>query len=102
MKHIFKFFISSCFLFVFVDSFSQEKKEKITEPNKDSIQYKSPYGIRVGLDLSKPIKSFTSNSYNGLEIVGDYRISKRFFIAAELGFEEETTVEDYTNSTSKG
>ena len=97
-----RFFISICFLFVFVDIVSQEKKDNIKVPNKDSVKYKSPYGIRLGIDLSKPIKSFTSNTYKGLELVGDYRISKRFFIAAEIGHEEETTIEDYTNSTSKG
>ena len=88
--------------FVSVDSFSQEVKEELKENKNDSIVYKSPYGIRLGLDISKPIKSFISNRYDGFEIIGDYRISKRFFIAAELGFEEENTIEDYTNSTVKG
>ena len=37
-----------------------------------------------------------------LEILADYRVSKRFFIATEIGYEDETTQEDYTNSTAKG
>ena len=68
----------------------------------DSIVYKSAYGIRLGIDISKPIKSAIDGVYSGFEIVGDYRVSKRFFIAAEFGFEEATTHEDYTNSSSKG
>jgi hypothetical protein len=105
---MFKYFISLLFLFVFVDGFSQKppkpKKQKteIKETVKDTIIYKSPYGIRLGVDISKPILSNIDGDYTGFEIVGDYRISKRFFVAAELGYEEETSEEDYTNSTSKG
>lgn len=97
---MYKFFISIIFLFVFVDTFSQ--KQEIEETEKDTIIYKSPYGIRVGVDISKPIKGTIDGAYNGFEIVGDYRISKRFYVAAELGYEEETNNEDYTNSTAKG
>lgn len=95
-----KYFISIFFFFVFVDGFSQKKENK--ELEKDTIVYKSPYGIRLGIDISKPILSSLSGSYSGFEIVGDYRITKRLFVAAELGFEEETDDEDYTNSTAKG
>lgn len=99
---MYKYFISVCFLFVFVDGFSQDKKISPKETTKDTIVYKSPYGLRLGVDISKPILSAVDGAYSGIEIVGDYRISKRFFIAAEIGFEEETTVEDFTNSTAKG
>lgn len=100
---MYKYIISICFLFVFVNGFSQEQKDKVSDESKDSIVYKSPYGIRLGIDISKPIKAAVDGDYNnGIEIVGDYRLSKRFFAAAELGFESETTQEDYTNSTAKG
>jgi hypothetical protein len=106
MQHIFKYFISISLFFVFVDGFSQEQevKENSETPAtvKDSIAYKSAYGFRLGIDLSKPIKSFTDTSYNGFEIVGDYRISKKFYVAAEVGFEEKNTVEDVSNSTARG
>ncbi|MFY9242648.1 MAG: DUF6048 family protein [Polaribacter sp.] len=99
---MYKYFISIIFLFVFVDGYSQkQQKDSIINPN-DSIVYKSNYGFRLGIDISKPIKSIVDGAYSGFEIVGDYRISKRFFVAAEIGYEEETTAEDYTNSTAKG
>ena len=88
--------------FVFVDAFSQVKETPIKETTKDTIIYKSSYGIRLGADISKLVLAGISNSYSGLEIVGDYRISKRFYVAAELGYEEQTSQEDYTNSTAKG
>ena len=92
---MYKYFISICFLFVFVDGFSQEQKKEIEEIKKDSIIYTSNYGLRLGIDISKPVLSKIDATYNGLEIVGDYRISKRLYVAAELGFEEETSDEDY-------
>lgn len=99
---MYRYFISIIFCFVVVSTFSQEPTKKVEEKN-DSIVYTSPYGIRLGIDISKPIKAAIDGDYNsGLEIVADYRISKRFFIAAELGFEDETTQEDYSNSTAKG
>ncbi len=102
MQHMFRYFISFFVLFVTVESFSQTQKIDTLSTKNDSIVYKSPFGIRIGIDISKPIKSAVDGSYSGLEFVADYRISKRMFIAAEIGFEEENTQEDYTNSTAKG
>ena len=103
MRHMYKYIISICLLFVFVDGFSQEqKKDTLIDSKTDSISYKTNYGLRLGIDISKPILAQFSDTYNGLEIVGDYRIKKNLYIAAEVGYEEETTEEDYTNSTSKG
>jgi hypothetical protein len=99
---MYKYFISIFFLFIVVNISGQAQKKDTLSTENDSIIYKSPYGIRLGIDISKPILGSISSTYNGLEIVGDYRISKKFFIAAELGFEENTSVEDYTNSTTKG
>lgn len=102
MQHMFKYFISFFVLFVVAETVAQKQKIDTLSSNKDSIVYKSPFGIRVGIDISKPIKGLVGDNYNGLELVADYRIKKRLFIATEIGFEEETTQEDYTNSTAKG
>ena len=98
-QHMYRFFISLCFLLFFVDGKAQETKDSTP---KDSIIYKTNYGFRLGIDLSKPIRALLQEHYSGLELVGDYRISKKWYIAAELGTEEFTTKEDFTNSTSKG
>lgn len=100
---MYKFFISICFLCVCVKSFSQEQKiDTLLTNTKDSIVYKTNYGLRVGIDISKPILAQFNTLYSGIELVGDYRVSKNFYAAVELGFEEETTKEDFTNSTAKG
>jgi hypothetical protein len=100
---MYKYIISICFLFVFVNGFSQEQKiDTLINSKTDSIIYKTNYGLRLGIDISKPILAQFNGTYSGFEIVGDYRIKKNLYIAAEAGYEEETTAEDYTNSTSKG
>jgi hypothetical protein len=100
---MFKYFINIIFLLTFVNVLSQVQPKDSLTTTQDDIVYKSPYGIRVGVDISKPIKASVDGNYNnGFEIIGDYRITKRIFLAAELGYEDETTKEDFTNSTAKG
>ena len=94
-----KFFIKTCLLILFVNVSAQQKNDSIP---KDSIVYKTNYGLRLGIDISKPIRSILQDYNSGLEIVGDYRISKKWYAAAELGNEKFTTIEDFTNSTSRG
>jgi len=100
---MFKYFISICLLFVFAENFSQEqKKDSIISQEKDTVIFKTNYGLRLGMDISRPLFSSLYSDYNGIEIVADYRIKKNVYIAAEIGFEEKTSIEDYSNSTSKG
>ena len=100
---MYKFFISITFLFVIVDGVSQEQqKDSVPSIEKDTLVYKTNYGLRLGVDISKPIKAQFDDTFTGFEIVGDYRLSKNFYAAVELGFEEETTKEDFSNSTAKG
>jgi hypothetical protein len=68
----------------------------------DTIKTKESYGIRVGVDLSKPIISFLDENTKGLELVGDVRILRNYYAAVELGYEDKTTKEDYINFTTKG
>ena len=98
-QRTFRFFISLFLLLSFVDVFGQQTTE---ETKKDTIVYKTNYGFRLGIDISKPIRGLIQDHYSGLELVGDYRISKKWYVAAELGTEEQNTLEDFTNSTAKG
>lgn len=91
-----KYFISLCLLLSSLSNFAQEKEVK------DSISNKTPYGLRLGIDISKPVMGMIDSNSSGLEFVADYRIAKNWYIAAEFGTQKEITVEDYTNSTSNG
>jgi hypothetical protein len=74
-----------------------------TETKQDTIPPKlDRYGVRVGVDLYKLARSVYDNDYNGIELVGDYRLTRKFYIAGELGNENKTTDEEQLNFTTKG
>jgi hypothetical protein len=70
---------------------------------KDSIAPKTErYGVRFGVDLFKLTRSFYDKNYKGIEFVGDYRLTRRHYIAAEIGNENKTVDEPQLNFTTKG
>ena len=56
----------------------------------------------MGVDISRPVTSFFREGYTGLELVGDYRITDRLYLAGELGNEKLTDQEDLYNYTVSG
>ena len=69
----------------------------------DSIPVKTDrYGVRVGIDLYKLTRAIYDKGYKGIEFVGDYRLTKKYFLAAEIGNENKTTDDDRLNFTTKG
>jgi len=93
-KHIYLFFIS---ILITGYSFSQQEKQ-ITA--RDTLPPGEKYGLRVGVDLSRIIRSSVDEKYDGFEIVGDYRISHNFFVAAEVG--KESLIRDEENINAEG
>lgn len=68
-------------LLIGATGFSQEKIPA------DSLSYPEQYGVRVGVDLSKPIRSLIDENYRGFEILGDYRLYEDYYVAVEIGNE---------------
>lgn len=66
------------------------------------VVYPEHYGLRLGVDLHKIARSFYEKDYRGFEAVGDYRLTKRFYLAGELGNENKTVDDDRLNFTTKG
>ena len=66
----------------------EETPPEVQQDTIDSIQ--RVYGLRLGVDLAKPIRTFIDDSYSGVEITADFRFRKRIFLAAELGTESNT------------
>jgi hypothetical protein len=60
------------------------------------------YGIRVGIDLYKPVRAVIDKDYKGFEVVGDYRLTKNIYLAGEIGNESKTTDDDRLDFTTKG
>ncbi|MCX2681528.1 DUF6048 family protein [Galbibacter sp. EGI 63066] len=98
-----KYIINSLFFLCVFIGFSQEENQTETDTTAtDSIVYKQRYGLRVGIDLSKPLRTFLDDNYQGFELVGDFRLSHNFYVAGELGNEKVTRQEDNFNFTTSG
>lgn len=97
MPSMLRYFISTVFLLLVTAGFAQNEQSG-QQQEKDTITRKYAYGLRVGVDLSRPILSFTGENYTGLELVGDFRLTERWWLAAELGNEERTKEETLGNS----
>ncbi|TXN36259.1 hypothetical protein FVB32_17070 [Flagellimonas hymeniacidonis] len=85
------FFILFCFI-------AKGQSEPIDLQQKDTVEYKQEYGLRVGADISRLVFSFIDEDYTGLELVGDYRLTEKLYLAAELGNEEKTQTEGLGNT----
>jgi hypothetical protein len=123
MKHTLKYIFSFCFLLLTVLTQAQETNSKkntsqakipespmqakvkaTTATKTDTIVpvKKDRYGVRVGVDLYKLTRGLYDSNYKGIELVGDYRLTKNYYLAAELGSENKTTEDDRLNTTTKG
>ena len=103
MKHILKYFFSFLIVIISFSVQSQTSKNETTTKPKDSIPARiERYGVRFGIDLYKLSKSFYEKNYNGLELIGDYRLSKNYYLAAEIGNENKTTNDSRLNFTTNG
>jgi hypothetical protein len=119
MKHTLKYFFSISLLFSMLLVQAQEtpatkevvqnkpkteaKKQPVQETIADTLPPKTDrYGLRVGVDLYKLTRGFYDKDYKGVEFTGDFRLTKKYYLAAELGFEDKTTDDDRLNSSATG
>lgn len=79
-------------------AFAQEEKKTV----KDTLIYKQKYGLRLGADISKLGRTFFDDNYTGFEIMGDYRLTKKIYLAGEIGNEERTIENEVLSNTTKG
>ncbi len=91
------FFISSCFFWISTVTLAQD-----SIPNDSIPKFKEKYGLRLGGDAHKLARSFYDADYTGFEINGDYRLTKKLYLAGEIGVEEKITTTDFLNTTTSG
>lgn len=102
IKRMYRYFIS-LFLFLPLVLVAQETENGTeNEVQQDSIIFKEKYGLRIGGDVFKLVRTAIDDDYTGFEVNADYRLTKRLYVAGELGFEERTTTTDFLNSTANG
>ncbi|SDE58233.1 hypothetical protein SAMN05421636_10610 [Pricia antarctica] len=93
-----RYFISLFFILGGASGYAQDRPIDLNR--QDTVEYKQPYGIRAGIDMSRILVSFLEDRYTGLEIVGDYRLTQKLYIAAELGNEKKTIGVDLGNKVN--
>lgn len=100
IQHMYVFCIRSLIILLLLSSFTygQEENETVT----DTLIYKQKYGLRLGADMSKLARTFFEDNYTGFEIMGDYRLTKKIYLAGEIGNEERTLENEVLNNTTKG
>lgn len=96
-----KYTLNYIFSFILLLLSFSGKAQEVTK--KDSIAPKTErYGIRFGVDVVKLARSFYEKDYRGLELVGDYKLTRKHYIAAEVGNEKKTTDDEQLNFTTEG
>ncbi len=94
-----RFFISLIFVLSLSQGFAQTEESLDTLPqvSQDSLYFPSKFGLRIGVDISKPIIQLIQRQDLGFEVTADYRISKSLYAATEVGYASEPIDEsDYS------
>lgn len=94
-QHIFLLFISLGLLLPSA-FFGQTAQEA------DSLEFREKYGLRLGVDLAKPLRSILEEDYQGFEITGDYRIYEDYYLAGEIGNEKNVISEANVTASANG
>ncbi len=100
-KNILKFTISSFILLFVLNVSAQTTSEQ--EQADETLRYPQRYGLRLGTDLYRLTRNIYDKDYQGFEFNGDYRLSQKWYAAAEIGNEKRTKDEaDLYNYTTNG
>lgn len=89
-------------LLILLFSFSAFAQDETVQQEQDSVKIENKFGLRIGGDISKLIRTTLDDDYSGFEINADYRLTQNLYVAGEIGIEEKTTITDYLNSTANG
>ena len=100
MKHMSRYYIRLLLiLLISAPLFAQYNENELPQ---DSTAFKEKYGLRFGIDLSRFGRTAFDPDYSGFEINADYRLTKRLYVAGELGFEDKATDTYFLDSNAKG
>ncbi len=95
---MYRYFTSILLVFFSALCFAQSENQITT----DSITYKKSYGLRAGIDLASLIRTSVDPEYNGFQILADYRLTDRLYIAGELGNESLDRTSESVDYESTG
>ena len=102
MKLQLKLLYSISLMLMMSFSLTSYGQEESAESTVDTLIYKQKYGIRIGGDFGKLARTLIDEDYTGFEINADYRLTKRLYLAGEIGTEERTVITDFLDVTATG
>ncbi len=96
MKHKLTSIISICLVLssLLIQAQAKQTDTVTTKTNR--------YGLFVGVDLYKLGLTIFDPDYNGFEVTSQYRLSKKYFLAAEIGNDNLTVNDDQLSFTTNG
>jgi hypothetical protein len=97
-----KYVTSLFFIVSGLAAVAQTDESQTTSP-ADSVLYPRTYGLRIGIDLASPARTALEENYTGLQVMADWRLTDKWYVAGELGNEsidDATTNVDYSTDGS--
>ena len=73
-KHTLNSFISLLALFMLFCVSVHAQNDSIVKAKNDSIKQEQRYGIRIGGDLGKLVRTVLDENYKGFELMADFRL----------------------------
>jgi len=97
--HMLKYITSLLTILVCNVSFAQDAETTVAN---DTLPKLETFPLRIGIDISKPIRMALEDDYQGFEIAADFRVTEKFYAAVEFGNEQKTVDETQLNFTTEG
>lgn len=72
------------------------------EQMAEVVDFEEKYGLRLGVDLTKPARTFFDEGYEGFQVSGDFRIYEDYYLAAEIGHESKDVFEPNVTAAAAG
>ncbi|MGB3776030.1 MAG: DUF6048 family protein [Leeuwenhoekiella sp.] len=101
----FLLYINVLFFAISVSAQDIDTTAVVQEPERDTLvaqRIPEKFGLRVGIDISKLIRTALDDTYQGISLVGDFRLKNNYYLAAELGTETKDAIENTFDATIKG
>jgi hypothetical protein len=102
MQRILISFISFLLAFQCLSCYAQVSRPVNDSIVRDSTVIKLKYGLRLGTDIGKLLRTAFEEDYSGFEAIGDFRLTNKIYLAGEIGIEERTISDDFLNVTAQG
>ena len=86
---------------IFLDDLKEEfTKDFIFPMFRANALYEEQY--LLGTAIARPLISLFDENFSGFEVMADYRLTHRFYIAVEYGFDQDNQTESNLIAASKG